>query len=138
MTKVASTWSRPTVSTLGLRPERFGKSKSINNILPSWEIQVASIVNCHVAFPKAPLAVGSTFRSVPNCPSAQGQLQETPSALRLVPDPACSLGGPLLASPGLQVRLKFCPHLTHYGSNPAQTLPTLDSMWFKSCSNCPA
>ena len=56
---------------------------------------------------KAPLAVGSTLRSVPNYPSAQGQLQEAPSALWLVPDPACLLGEPILASPSLQVPLEF-------------------------------
>lgn len=42
---------------------------------------------------------------MPGCASAQGQLQETPSALRLVPDPACSLGDIILASPSLQVQL---------------------------------
>ena len=46
---------------------------------------------------------GAIFGSVPTCTSAQGQLQEGPSALWLVPDPACSLGDPILASPSLQV-----------------------------------
>lgn len=69
---------------------------------------------------KAPLAVGSTLWSVPNCPSAQGQLQEAPSALRLVPDLACLLGDRILASPSLQVRLEICPKLTQFGANSAE------------------
>ena len=105
MRTVGSMWLRPTIRMLSLHPGRIRKSNMNTKSLHSWEIQVASIVNRHVAFPKASLAVGSTFRSVPNCPGAQGQLQETPSARRLVPDPACSLGGPILASPSLQVRL---------------------------------
>ena len=37
---------------------------------------------------KASLSVGEHFRV---CPGPQGQLQKAPSALQLIPDPACSL-----------------------------------------------
>lgn len=84
------------------------------------------------------VGAGAVLRSVSGCASAQGQLQEAPSALRLVPDPACSLGDPILASPSLQVNLPFFSNPSTYLGSAANVLHssklTFCSMRLEFCS----